>query len=62
MARPAAIRGSGAEVRGLVLALSWLTVLPVRTGAPDAATAAAALRWAPLVGGLLGAGGGCWPG
>ena len=42
-------------MRGLALALSWLTVLPVRTGAPDAGTAAAALRWAPLVGGLLGA-------
>ncbi len=40
---------------GLALALSWLTVLPVRTGAPDARTAAAALRWAPLVGGLVGA-------
>ncbi|WP_300014013.1 adenosylcobinamide-GDP ribazoletransferase [Pseudonocardia sp.] len=42
-------------MRGLALALSWLTVLPVRAGAPDAATAAAAIRWAPLVGGLLGA-------
>jgi adenosylcobinamide-GDP ribazoletransferase len=42
-------------VRGLALALSWLTVLPVRTGAPDARTAAAALRWAPVVGGLVGA-------
>ncbi|QJY47615.1 adenosylcobinamide-GDP ribazoletransferase [Pseudonocardia broussonetiae] len=42
-------------MRGLALALSWLTVLPVRTGAPDARTAAAAIRWAPLVGGLLGA-------
>ncbi len=40
---------------GLALALSWLTVLPVRTGAPDARTAAAALRWAPVVGGLVGA-------
>lgn len=40
---------------GLALALSWLTVLPVRTGAPDARTAAAAIRWAPVVGGLLGA-------
>jgi adenosylcobinamide-GDP ribazoletransferase len=49
-------------VRGLALALSWLTVLPVRTGAPDARTAAAALRWAPLVGALLGgvAGGLFW--
>jgi adenosylcobinamide-GDP ribazoletransferase len=42
-------------VKGLALALSWLTVLPVRAGAPDARTAAAALRWAPLVGGLVGA-------
>jgi adenosylcobinamide-GDP ribazoletransferase len=41
-------------VRALALALSWLTVLPVRTGAPDARTAAGALRWAPVVGGLLG--------
>jgi adenosylcobinamide-GDP ribazoletransferase len=42
-------------VPGLALALSWLTVLPVRTGAPSPATAAAAIRWAPLVGALLGA-------
>jgi adenosylcobinamide-GDP ribazoletransferase len=42
-------------VKGLALALSWLTVLPVRAGAPDARTAGAALRWAPLVGGLVGA-------
>jgi adenosylcobinamide-GDP ribazoletransferase len=42
-------------VRGLALALSWLTVLPVRTGAPSAGTAAGALRWAPVVGGALGA-------
>jgi adenosylcobinamide-GDP ribazoletransferase len=43
-------------VRGLALALSWLTVLPVRVGAGDAAgAAAAALRWAPAVGALLGA-------
>jgi adenosylcobinamide-GDP ribazoletransferase len=42
-------------VRGLALAFSWLTVLPVRVAAPDARTAAAALRWAPLVGGLVGA-------
>ena len=42
-------------MRGLALALSWLTVLPVRPGPPDARTAAAALRWAPLVGGLVGA-------
>ncbi|MCO1657108.1 adenosylcobinamide-GDP ribazoletransferase [Pseudonocardia sp. S2-4] len=39
----------------MALALSWLTVLPVRTGAPAPAVAAAALRWAPLVGALLGA-------
>lgn len=42
-------------MKGLALALSWLTVLPVHTGAPDAATAAAAIRWAPVVGALLGA-------
>jgi adenosylcobinamide-GDP ribazoletransferase len=42
-------------VSGLALALSWLTVLPVRAGPPDARTAAAALRWAPAVGGLVGA-------
>jgi adenosylcobinamide-GDP ribazoletransferase len=41
--------------RGLLLALSWLTVLPVRAGAPPPAVAAAAIRWAPLVGALLGA-------
>jgi adenosylcobinamide-GDP ribazoletransferase len=45
-------------VRGLPLALSWLTVLPVRAGRPDARTAAAALRWAPVVGALVGAVGG----
>ncbi|HZG91718.1 MAG TPA: adenosylcobinamide-GDP ribazoletransferase [Pseudonocardia sp.] len=39
----------------MTLALSWLTVLPVRTGAPTPAVAAAAIRWAPVVGGLLGA-------
>jgi adenosylcobinamide-GDP ribazoletransferase len=42
-------------MKGWALALSWLTVLPIRTGAPDARTAAAALRWAPLVGVLVGA-------
>lgn len=42
-------------MKGLALALSWLTILPVRTGAPDARTAAAAIRWAPLVGALVGA-------
>lgn len=41
-------------MRGLALAVSWLTVLPVRTGPPDPRTAAAALRWAPLVGALVG--------
>ena len=36
--------------------MSWLTVLPVRVGSGDvAAAAAAALRWAPVVGALLGA-------
>lgn len=40
---------------GLALALSWLTVLPVRTDAPGPAQAAAAIRWAPVVGALLGA-------
>jgi adenosylcobinamide-GDP ribazoletransferase len=39
---------------GLALALSWLTVLPVRTGAPTREVAASAIRWAPVVGGLLG--------
>lgn len=42
-------------MRGLALALSWLTVLPVRAGAPSPPVAAAAIRWAPLVGALLGA-------
>jgi adenosylcobinamide-GDP ribazoletransferase len=42
-------------VRGWAFALSVLTVLPVHTAAPDARTAAAALRWAPLVGALVGA-------
>jgi adenosylcobinamide-GDP ribazoletransferase len=42
-------------VRSLALALSWLTVLPVRAGAPDARVAAGALRWAPVVGTVLGA-------
>ncbi|MFC5951809.1 adenosylcobinamide-GDP ribazoletransferase [Pseudonocardia lutea] len=48
---------SGDERRtsALALALSWLTVLPVRTGAPSARAAAGALRWAPLVGAGLGA-------
>jgi adenosylcobinamide-GDP ribazoletransferase len=42
-------------VKGWVLALSWLTVLPVRTGTPEGRVAAAAIRWAPVVGALLGA-------
>jgi adenosylcobinamide-GDP ribazoletransferase len=48
-------------VRSLALALSWLTVLPLRTDAPDSRTAAGALRWAPVVGGLLGAAAGALP-
>ncbi|GEL18462.1 adenosylcobinamide-GDP ribazoletransferase [Pseudonocardia asaccharolytica] len=47
-------------MRGLALALSWLTVLPVRAvplgSALDPRTAAAAIRWAPVVGGLIGGG------
>jgi adenosylcobinamide-GDP ribazoletransferase len=46
------------SLRGLRLALSWLTVLPVRyeaTDGIDARTAASAIRWAPVVGALLGA-------
>nr|WP_211176631.1 adenosylcobinamide-GDP ribazoletransferase [Pseudonocardia acidicola] len=44
----------------MALAVSWLTVLPVRAGPADGAAldprvAAAAIRWAPLVGALLGA-------
>ncbi len=42
-------------MRGWAFALSVLTVLPVHTDEPDAAAAAAALRWAPLVGALVGA-------
>jgi len=43
-------------LRGLLLALSWLTVLPVRVAGADVGRAAAgALRWAPAVGALLGA-------
>jgi len=41
-------------VRGLAVALSLLTVLPVRVATVDRAAAAAALRWAPAVGLLLG--------
>ncbi|MEJ8277383.1 adenosylcobinamide-GDP ribazoletransferase [Pseudonocardia spirodelae] len=48
---------------GLALAVSWLTVLPARVrttdgGALPDGVAAAALRWAPLVGSCLGAAGG----
>lgn len=46
---------TGAAGRGLALAASWLTVLPVRTGPPTPPVAAAAIRWAPVRGGLLGA-------
>jgi adenosylcobinamide-GDP ribazoletransferase len=45
-------------VRSLALALSLLTVLPVPAPAPTPRIAAGALRWAPLVGVLLGAAGG----
>ena len=40
---------------GLATAFSLLTVLPVRVATVDRGTAAAALRWAPVVGLLLGA-------
>ncbi|WNV83523.1 adenosylcobinamide-GDP ribazoletransferase [Umezawaea sp. Da 62-37] len=40
---------------GVRLALSWLTVLPVRSGVVDARTARQAITLAPLVGALLGA-------
>lgn len=39
---------------GPALALSWLTVLPVRVRDVGPAAGASALRWAPVVGGLLG--------
>jgi adenosylcobinamide-GDP ribazoletransferase len=42
-------------VKGLVLALSWLTVLPVGATTVDAPRAAAAIRWSPVVGAALGA-------
>lgn len=46
-------------MRGLALAISWLTVCPVparwSAGAPAPGDAAAAIRWAPVVGALLGA-------
>ena len=41
-------------MNGLRLALSWLTVLPVRAGRVDAGTARVAIALAPLVGLLLG--------
>jgi adenosylcobinamide-GDP ribazoletransferase len=41
-------------VSGLRLAFGWLTVLPVRAPPVDRAAAIAAIRWAPLVGLLLG--------
>jgi adenosylcobinamide-GDP ribazoletransferase len=41
-------------VNGLRLAVSWLTVLPVRAGRVDAATARTAIALAPLIGLLLG--------
>ncbi|WP_028922763.1 adenosylcobinamide-GDP ribazoletransferase [Pseudonocardia acaciae] len=42
-------------MRGLRLALSWLTVLPVRAPDPvDRRVAAAAIRWAPAAGLVLG--------
>lgn len=56
-------RAPGTALAGAALALSWLTVLPVRvrTGAggalPDGVPASA-LRWAPVVGLGLGAAGG----
>jgi adenosylcobinamide-GDP ribazoletransferase len=53
---PQRCRTPEGELRGLALALSWLTVLPVRVGCDAVAgAAAAALRWAPVVGALLGA-------
>jgi adenosylcobinamide-GDP ribazoletransferase len=43
-------------LRGLALAVSWLTVLPVRVAGADVAGAAgAALGWAPVVGAIVGA-------
>ncbi len=45
-------------MRGLALAFSWLTVAPVRVDEVDRTVAAGALRWAPVVGLLLGAGAG----
>lgn len=45
-------------LRGPALALSWLTVLPVQVRDVEPAAGASALRWAPVVGGLVGAGAG----
>jgi adenosylcobinamide-GDP ribazoletransferase len=42
-------------VSGIRLALSWLTVLPVRVSTVDSTIAGAAIALAPLVGALLGA-------
>jgi len=42
-------------VSGLRLVLSWLTVLPVGPPVVDRRVAGAAIRWAPVVGVLLGA-------
>lgn len=42
-------------MRGLRLAVSWLTVLPVHVEGVDARTARHAIAFAPLVGALLGA-------
>lgn len=56
MSAPEGRRGPlGTAARGLALAVSWLTVLPAPAGAPGPAVAAAAIRWAPLIGALLGA-------
>ena len=48
--------GAGRRLAGPRLALSWLTVLPVRgPDTVDRSVAGAAIRWAPLAGLLLGA-------
>ncbi len=39
---------------GFRLALSWLTVLPVRVSGVDAPSAGRAISWAPVIGALLG--------
>ncbi|MFP5020368.1 adenosylcobinamide-GDP ribazoletransferase [Pseudonocardia phyllosphaerae] len=53
---------SARPLSGLALAVSWLTVVPARVrttedGALPDGVAAAALRWAPVVGAVLGAAG-----